>query len=152
MDLCQKSEFHVVLMDVHVRLLHRCARLVLMSLVQMPGMDGLAATQTIRKFGQESLAIVGLSADATRDCYQRCADSGEASEIDFPPACSRCTHVSIMSCVGMNTFLTKPIIVDALKHTLSEFVDMAEGFIIPIMSSMSDDSTSYRTPSSVCVS
>ena len=79
--------------------------LVLMD-VQMPGMDGLAATRAIRSLAQDTapelkqrsqVPIVALTAHAMRGDAERCLEA------------------------GMNRYLTKPIQADRLRACLGEF-------------------------------
>ena len=60
--------------------------LVLMD-VQMPVMDGFAATEAIRKWERETgqrIAIIAMTAHATKDDRQRCLDSGMDGYIAKP--------------------------------------------------------------------
>jgi CheY-like chemotaxis protein len=83
--------------------------LVLMD-VQMPGMDGLAATRAIRALAKDptpqlqersQVPIVALTAHAMRGDAERCLDA------------------------GMNRYLTKPIQADRLRACLGEFAHAA---------------------------
>lgn len=75
--------------------------LILMDL-QMPVLDGYAATIQIRQWenesGQSHLPIIALTADAFEEDRQHCLH------------------------VGMDDFLTKPIVLDALKQALSRWL------------------------------
>ena len=64
--------------------------------MQMPVMDGVEATQAIRKF-DKNVNIVGLTANAFSSDKQTCLDA------------------------GMNKFLTKPITAPILQKTIDEF-------------------------------
>ena len=84
--------------------------LVLMD-IQMPGMDGLAATRAIRTLATDPshlakqrarTPIVALTAHAMRGDAQRCLDA------------------------GMDRYLTKPIHADRLRMCLAEFAHAAE--------------------------
>jgi two-component system, sensor histidine kinase len=70
--------------------------LVLMDL-HMPELDGMAATRAIRALtgNKASLPIIALTADAYAETRVRCFDA------------------------GMNGFLSKPVTLDALAHTLA---------------------------------
>ncbi len=74
--------------------------------VQMPGMDGLAATRTIRAWADSSdpevrrrsqVPIVALTAHAMRGDKERCLEA------------------------GMNRYISKPVQADALRACLKEF-------------------------------
>ena len=75
--------------------------LVLMDL-QMPELDGYAATQQIRQWetehAQARLPIIALTADAFDEVHQRCL------------------------AVGMDGFLTKPVAISALQSSLSPWL------------------------------
>lgn len=86
-DACLNTDYDIVLMDI-----------------EMPEMDGLAATQHIRKHLPEEKVpfIVALTANAMnsdREIYLRS---------------------------GMDRFLSKPIDVDALKSSLSDAIELKE--------------------------
>jgi signal transduction histidine kinase/DNA-binding response OmpR family regulator len=78
--------------------------IILMDL-QMPVMDGYAATQRIRQWetedAQNRLPIIALTADAFDEDRQRCL------------------------AVGMDDFMTKPIAIDALKLALARWLQSA---------------------------
>ena len=85
--------------------------LVLMD-VQMPEMDGLEATQTIRKsLSLESIPIIAMTAHASKEDKTRCIEA------------------------GMNDFLTKPLnpemLFEMLKNWLPEKKKMKQNDIIP---------------------
>ena len=90
----RQRDFDVVLMDV-----------------QMPGMDGLAATRAIRALAEDpdpqakqrsQVPIVALTAHAMRGDAERCFEA------------------------GMNRYLTKPIQADRLRACLAEFAHAVE--------------------------
>jgi|GEM_PF-2944316 len=66
--------------------------------IQMPEMDGLEATEIIRKSGYRDLPIIALTAAAFSDDLNRCLE------------------------VGMNDYLTKPISIDRLRQTIEKWV------------------------------
>lgn len=71
---------------------------VLMDL-QMPVMDGYAATNMIRQeFGRDELVIIAMTANALREERQKCLDA------------------------GMNDFISKPINVDDLYYKLAQWI------------------------------
>jgi CheY-like chemotaxis protein len=77
----KKGRFHIILMDL-----------------QMPVMDGMAATRKIRELeGEEHVPIIALTANAMSGDRERC----EAA--------------------GMDGYLTKPIEVERLRNILSKF-------------------------------
>ncbi|MEJ1223175.1 response regulator [Sediminicola sp. 1XM1-17] len=76
----QKKEYDLVFMDIH-----------------MPVMDGLEATKIIRK-NNKDLAIIGFSADVTRETIETALE------------------------VGMNDYFTKPIAMDKLRQHLSHYL------------------------------
>lgn len=67
LDIIQQNRFDLVLMDM-----------------QMPQMDGLAATREIRKLGLKDLPILGLTANAFAADRQRCIDAGMNDWITKP--------------------------------------------------------------------
>lgn len=73
--------------------------------MQMPEMDGVQATRTIREMSERGaeIPIVALTANATEDDRQRCLDA------------------------GMNDFLTKPLDPRALHATIVRAVAMGAG-------------------------
>ncbi len=77
--------------------------------MQMPEMDGVQATQAIRKMGAAGAAIpiVALTANATEEDRKRCMDA------------------------GMNEFLTKPLDPRALHATIVRAVALSAGLHIP---------------------
>jgi signal transduction histidine kinase/AmiR/NasT family two-component response regulator len=90
----RERDFDVVLMDV-----------------QMPGMDGLAATRAIRALAEDKdpkvkqrsqVPIVAVTAHAMRGDAERCLEA------------------------GMNRYLTKPIQADRLRACLAEFAHAVE--------------------------
>ena len=64
--------------------------------IQMPQMDGITATQTIRQYFQYQPYIIALTANALKEDQQTCFN------------------------VGMNDYLSKPLIVDKLVFALSK--------------------------------
>jgi two-component system sensor histidine kinase/response regulator len=69
--------------------------------VQMPGMDGLETTRTIRARERENggrLRIVAMTAHAFADDRQRCLDA------------------------GMDDHVSKPVVPDALEAVLNRFL------------------------------
>jgi len=63
-ELFKKSDFDLILMDI-----------------QMPGMDGIVATQQIRKFEEDTLRekkvkIIALTADASQENRNKCLNAG----------------------------------------------------------------------------
>jgi two-component system sensor histidine kinase/response regulator len=63
-ELFKKSDFDLILMDI-----------------QMPGMDGIVATQQIRKFEEDTLRekkvkIIALTADASQENRNKCMNAG----------------------------------------------------------------------------
>ncbi|WP_100656683.1 ATP-binding protein [Alteromonas flava] len=66
--------------------------------IQMPVMDGYAATQQLRQEGFDHLPIIGLSANAMREDFARAKEA------------------------GMNDYLTKPIKSQALYDKLKEYL------------------------------
>lgn len=72
--------------------------LILMDM-QMPQMDGLAATREIRNLGFKDLPILGLTANAFASDRQRCLDA------------------------GMNDWITKPISPKAMIEKINEWLD-----------------------------
>ena len=70
--------------------------LILMD-IQMPKMDGMAATIAIRAFNQQ-VPIVAMSAHALERERERCFE------------------------IGMNDYIAKPFKVEALKHILEKFI------------------------------
>jgi PAS domain S-box-containing protein len=81
-DLAQSENFDLILMDV-----------------QMPVMDGLQATKTIRRIpGLEKLPIIAMTANAYEEERQQCIEA------------------------GMNDHVSKPVIVKKLYATLAEWL------------------------------
>jgi signal transduction histidine kinase/CheY-like chemotaxis protein len=83
LDKIKNGDFDLVLMDL-----------------QMPEMDGITATEAIRRLADKSkrnIPIIALTANALSDDKERCLAA------------------------GMNGFLTKPIRNEELRNTLSEF-------------------------------
>jgi signal transduction histidine kinase/ActR/RegA family two-component response regulator len=83
-DAWRQDSFDLVLMDV-----------------QMPEMDGLQATQTIREYegdGEAHVPIVGLTAHASAEDRERCLNS------------------------GMDGYLTKPVNLEALDKILDDIM------------------------------
>lgn len=66
--------------------------------VQMPNMDGYAATQAIRKLGYQDLVICGLSANALKEDLERAEQA------------------------GMTDYLTKPLVIDKLYEVASKYL------------------------------
>lgn len=66
--------------------------------VQMPELDGLAATRAIRQLGYESVPIIALTAHAIKGDSEKCLES------------------------GMNAYLTKPIDRKAVFNIIDEWV------------------------------
>jgi len=52
--------------------------------IQMPGMDGIAATTTIREKGFGSIPIIAMTAHAMKDDRKRCLESGMNDYISKP--------------------------------------------------------------------
>jgi two-component system, sensor histidine kinase and response regulator len=71
--------------------------LVLMDM-QMPQMDGLAATREIRNLGLKDLPILGLTANAFASDRQRCIDA------------------------GMNDWITKPVSPKSMLEKVNEWL------------------------------
>ncbi len=67
--------------------------------IAMPEMDGLQATEEIRKLGQNSLTIIGVTAYDVHDIKEKCISS------------------------GMNDCIIKPIRIKELEETLKKYVD-----------------------------
>jgi signal transduction histidine kinase/DNA-binding response OmpR family regulator len=67
--------------------------------VQMPVIDGIAATKTIRESLRKNLPIIALTASAMKGDEQKCLDS------------------------GMNDFIAKPIDQEILKEKIRKLVD-----------------------------
>jgi len=65
--------------------------------IQMPEMDGLEATEKIRKSGRKDIPIIALTAAALSDDLNRCID------------------------IGMNDYITKPISIDKLRQTIEKW-------------------------------
>jgi len=76
----QKNCYHLIFMDIH-----------------MPKMDGLRATEEIRKFNKD-IGIIGLSADVTKEAIDEAKG------------------------VGMNDYFTKPISFDKLRKHLPNYL------------------------------
>lgn len=72
--------------------------LILMD-VQMPEMDGLTATRFIREELHDFTPIIAITANAIKDDYERCINS------------------------GMNDYVSKPININKLKAKILEWVD-----------------------------
>jgi len=70
--------------------------------VQMPVMDGYTATKAIRAAGFDQLNICGLSANALKEDYERA------------------------SAAGMNDYLTKPLQLLDMQHTLKKYLKLAQ--------------------------
>ena len=66
--------------------------------MQMPQMDGLAATREIRNLGFKDLPILGLTANAFPADRQRCLDA------------------------GMNDWITKPVSPKAMVEIVNEWL------------------------------
>jgi CheY-like chemotaxis protein len=90
----RERDFDVVLMDV-----------------QMPGMDGLAATRAIRALSEDPSPQVRLRSQVPIVAVTAHAMRGDAG---------RCLEA------GMNRYLTKPIQADRLRACLGEFALAAE--------------------------
>jgi CheY-like chemotaxis protein len=72
--------------------------------VQMPVMDGLAATRAIRaRPGLEGLPVVAMTANALEGDRERCLEA------------------------GMNDYVAKPIVMQALAGTLQRWLGEAAG-------------------------
>ena len=71
--------------------------------VQMPEMDGKAATQTLRRLGFEKIPIVAMTAHAMKGDREMCLEA------------------------GMNDYITKPIKREAVFETIKKFVFIKEG-------------------------
>lgn len=69
--------------------------------IQMPVMDGYAATEKLRSLGYSDLIICGLSANATKEDFEQAYES------------------------GMNDYLTKPIEWDSLAKTIAKYLPKA---------------------------
>jgi signal transduction histidine kinase/CheY-like chemotaxis protein len=65
--------------------------------IQMPEMDGLEATERIRKSGRKDIPIIALTAAALSEDLNRCID------------------------IGMNDYITKPISIDRLRQTIEKW-------------------------------
>ncbi len=85
-DMARKAPYSAIFMDI-----------------QMPVMDGLAATKAIREWetGHEgpSLPIIALTAHAMHGDKERCTDA------------------------GMNGYLSKPVSVQSLSRELQRFIE-----------------------------
>ncbi|MGV8124571.1 MAG: ATP-binding protein [Candidatus Xenobiia bacterium LiM19] len=81
------------------KLTENCYNLVFMD-IQMPEMDGLEATEIIRKSGYDDLPIIALTAAAFSDDLNRCLE------------------------VGMNDYITKPISIEKLRQTVEKWAVM----------------------------
>ncbi|MBO0330525.1 response regulator [[Muricauda] lutisoli] len=79
-EAVKKNDYHLVFMDIH-----------------MPKMDGLRATQEIRKFN-DTIGIIGLSADVTKEAIDEAKG------------------------VGMNDYFTKPISFEKLQKHLPSYL------------------------------
>jgi CheY-like chemotaxis protein len=79
-EAVQQNQFDLVLMDI-----------------QMPGMDGLEATKSIRALGIDQPVIVALTANATREDRETCFAA------------------------GMDDYISKPIQLDLLMQVLEKF-------------------------------
>ncbi|EDY9114217.1 response regulator, partial [Salmonella enterica] len=71
---------------------------IVLSDVNMPNMDGYRLTQRIRQLGL-TLPVVGVTANALAEEKQRCLES------------------------GMDSCLSKPVTLDALKQTLAVYAE-----------------------------
>ncbi len=85
--------------------------------IQMPGMDGLEATQQIRQqLGLTSLPVIALTAGALMEERRRALES------------------------GMNDFLTKPLDPEILVRTLRRHIEASRGQPLPVHAHAAEDS------------
>ncbi len=67
--------------------------------IAMPGIDGLQATEEIRKLGKNNLKIIGVTAYDAHDIKEKCISA------------------------GMNDCIIKPIRINELEETLKKYAD-----------------------------
>lgn len=103
LDLVQLAAFDIVLMDL-----------------QMPVMDGLAATRAIRGLGID-LPIIGLTANAYAEDRQRCLDAGMTDFVAKP-----ITRDKLGSMLRGCMTLPKPVVAKPTAPTSDTMLDMAQ--------------------------